>query len=77
MAQCTCKTTPVGRDGTKTCELCNRLILLDHNKKNLVLIFMSYSQLITGKNKKLATIFYGLFAFDREKGEKTSVSESE
>jgi hypothetical protein len=32
--------------------------------------------LITGKIKKLATIFYGLFAFDREKGVKTSVSES-
>jgi hypothetical protein len=27
------------RDGTKTSELCNRLILLDHNKINLVLIF--------------------------------------
>jgi hypothetical protein len=39
---------------------------------------MHYNQLITGKNKKkLATIFYGLFAYDREKGEKTSVSESE
>jgi hypothetical protein len=38
---------------------------------------MHYNQLITGKNKKIATIFYGLFAFDKEKGEKTSVSESE
>jgi hypothetical protein len=38
---------------------------------------MHYNQLITGKNKKLATIFYELFAFNREKGEKTSVSESE
>jgi hypothetical protein len=26
-------------DGTKTSELCNRLILLDHNKINLVLTF--------------------------------------
>jgi hypothetical protein len=37
---------------------------------------MHYNQIITRKNKKVATIFYGLFAFDREKGEKTSVSES-
>jgi hypothetical protein len=28
---------------------------------------MHYNQLIIGKNKKIATIFYGLFAFDREK----------
>jgi hypothetical protein len=35
---------------------------------------MHYNQLIT---KKLATNFYGLFAFSREKGEKTFVSESE
>jgi hypothetical protein len=28
---------------------------------------MHYNQLITGKNKKIATIFYGLFAFNREK----------
>jgi hypothetical protein len=27
------------RDGSKTSKLCNRLILLDHNKINLVLIF--------------------------------------
>jgi hypothetical protein len=38
---------------------------------------MHYNQLITGRNKKLAIIFYGLFAFDIEKGENTSVSESE
>jgi hypothetical protein len=38
---------------------------------------MHYNQLITRKNKKLAIIFYGLFAFDREKGEKTFVFESE
>jgi hypothetical protein len=31
---------------------------------------MHYNHLIIGKNKKIATIFYGLFAFDREKGEK-------
>jgi hypothetical protein len=38
---------------------------------------MHYNQLITIKNRKiLATIFYGLFAFDREKCEKTFVSES-
>jgi hypothetical protein len=37
---------------------------------------MHYNKLITGKIKKLATIFYGLFAFDREKGVKTYVSES-
>jgi hypothetical protein len=43
---------PTSRDGIKTCELYNRLILLDHNKINLVLIFMHYNQLITGKNKK-------------------------
>jgi hypothetical protein len=29
----------VSRDGSKTSELCNRLILLDHNKINLALIF--------------------------------------
>jgi hypothetical protein len=69
---------PTSRDGIKTSELYNRLILLDHNKINLVLIFMHYNQLITGKNKKkLATIFYALFSFDREKGDKTFVSESE
>jgi hypothetical protein len=38
---------------------------------------MHYNQLINAKIKKLAIIFYGLFAFDREKGEKTFVSESE
>jgi hypothetical protein len=32
---------------------------------------MHYNQLITRKNKKIATIFYGLFAFDGEKGEKS------
>jgi hypothetical protein len=38
-----------GRDGTKTSKLCNRSILLYHNKINLVLFFMHYNQLITGK----------------------------
>jgi hypothetical protein len=38
---------------------------------------MHYNQLITGKNKRISYNFYELFAFDREKGEKTSVSESE
>jgi hypothetical protein len=39
---------------------------------------MHYNQLITGKNKKNSyKFFYGLFASNREKGEKTSVSESE
>jgi hypothetical protein len=36
----------------------NRLILLDHNKINLVLIFMHYNQLITGKNKKISYKFF-------------------
>jgi hypothetical protein len=35
-----CRPRPlVARDGSKTSELCNRLILLDQNKINLVLIF--------------------------------------
>jgi hypothetical protein len=35
---------------------------------------MHYNQLITRKNKKkLATIFYGLFAFYREKGENNRI----
>jgi hypothetical protein len=38
---------------------------------------MHYNKLITGKIKKLATIFYGSFSFDRGKGEKIFVSESE
>jgi hypothetical protein len=38
---------------------------------------MHYNQLITGKNKKLATIFYESFVFNREKGKKTHVAESE
>jgi hypothetical protein len=29
----------MSRDGFKTSEFCNRFILLDHNKINLVLIF--------------------------------------
>jgi hypothetical protein len=37
----------IGRDGTKTFELCNRLIILDHNNINLVVIFMHYNKLIT------------------------------
>jgi ABC-type polysaccharide/polyol phosphate transport system ATPase subunit len=32
-------TIQISRDGTKISELCNRLIFLDHNKINLVLIF--------------------------------------